>query len=51
MIESRGGRVTSTVSKKTGYVIAGDEAGSKLEKANSLGVTVLDESGFKGMLG
>jgi DNA ligase (NAD+) len=51
MIESRGGRVTSSVSKKTDYVIAGDEAGSKLDKATSLGVTVLDEAGFKGMLG
>jgi DNA ligase (NAD+) len=50
MIESRGGRVTSSVSKKTDYVIAGDEAGSKLDKATSLGVTVLDEAGFKGML-
>ena len=51
LIESRGGRVTSSVSKKTDYVIAGDEAGSKLDKARSLGVTVLDEAAFKGMLG
>jgi DNA ligase (NAD+) len=50
LIESRGGRVTSTVSKKTDYVVAGDEAGSKLEKATTLGVTVLDEAAFKGML-
>jgi DNA ligase (NAD+) len=50
LIESRGGRVTSSVSKKTDYVIAGDEAGSKLEKATLLGVTVLDEAAFKGML-
>lgn len=49
-IESRGGRVTSSVSKKTDYVIAGSEAGSKLDKANELGVTVLDEAGLKKML-
>jgi DNA ligase (NAD+) len=51
LIEVRGGRVTSSVSKKTDYVIAGDEAGSKLDKATTLGVTVLDEAAFKGMLG
>jgi DNA ligase (NAD+) len=51
LIESRGGRVTSSVSKKTDYVVAGDEAGSKLDKATSLGVTVLDEAAFKGMIG
>ncbi len=51
LIESRGGRVTSTVSKKTDYVVAGDEAGSKLDKATTLGVTVLDQAAFKGMLG
>ncbi|HYN26029.1 MAG TPA: helix-hairpin-helix domain-containing protein, partial [Pyrinomonadaceae bacterium] len=51
LVESRGGRVTSSVSKKTDYVIAGDEAGSKLDKATTLGVTVLDEAAFKGMLG
>jgi DNA ligase (NAD+) len=51
LIESRGGRVTSSVSKKTDYVVAGEEAGSKLDKANSLGVTVLDEAAFRLMLG
>lgn len=51
LIEGRGGRVTSSVSKKTDYLIAGDEAGSKLDKATTLGVTVLDEAAFKGMLG
>ena len=51
LIESRGGRVTTSVSKKTDYVIAGAEAGSKLDKATTLGVKVLDEAAFKGMLG
>lgn len=50
-IESRGGRVTSSVSKKTDYVVAGDEAGSKLDKATELGVKVIDEAAFKEMLG
>ncbi len=50
-IEARGGRVMSSVSKKTDFVIAGEEAGSKLEKARTLGVAVLDEPAFKKMLG
>jgi DNA ligase (NAD+) len=50
-IESRGGRVTSSVSKKTDYVVAGTEAGSKLDKATELGVTVIDEETFRQMLG
>ena len=50
MIEARGGRVNSSVSKKTDYVVAGEAAGSKLDKAESLGVTILDEDTFKGML-
>ena len=49
-IESCGGRVSSSVSKKTDYVVAGAEAGSKLDKATSLGVTVIDEDTFKKML-
>jgi len=51
LIEERGGRVSSSVSKKTDYVIAGSDAGSKLDKANSLGVKVLDETQFAEMTG
>jgi len=50
LIEARGGRVNSSVSKKTDYVVAGEAAGSKLDKAESLGVTVIDEDAFKEML-
>jgi len=50
LIESRGGRVSSSVSKKTTYVVAGRDAGSKLEKARDLGVTILDEQQFRTML-
>ena len=46
MIESRGGKATSSVSKSTTFVLAGEEAGSKLTKANELGINVIDEEKF-----
>ena len=50
MIRKKGGSVSSSVSRKTDYVVAGKDPGSKLEKAESLGVKVLDEAGFVGMI-
>ena len=49
-VEERGGRVTSSVSKKTSYVVFGDDPGSKLTKAQELGVPCVDEAAFRAML-
>lgn len=51
IIMERGGKVTSSVSKKTDFLLAGDEAGSKLAKAQQLGVAVIDEAEFRRMVG
>ena len=49
-IEREGGTVAGSVSKKTNYVVAGEDAGSKLDKANKLNVPVLDEAGLMDLL-
>jgi DNA ligase (NAD+) len=51
LIIQRGGKVSGSVSKKTSYVLAGEEAGSKLDKAKQLGVPIIDEAAFRKMLG
>ena len=50
LIEQYGGKTSSSVSKKTDYVLAGEDAGSKLTKAESLGVTVISEEDFENMI-
>jgi DNA ligase (NAD+) len=51
LVLAAGGKVSGSVSKKTDYVLAGDEAGSKLDKARLLGVPVIDEAAFRRLLG
>ena len=51
LIQARGGRVSSSVSKKTDFVVFGEKAGSKLDKANNLGVAVIDEAALLDLTG
>ncbi|MFP5467512.1 MAG: BRCT domain-containing protein, partial [Gammaproteobacteria bacterium] len=50
LLEAAGAKVAGSVSKKTDYVVAGEEAGSKLDKARELGVAVIDEAAMLGLL-
>jgi len=51
LVERHGGRVTSSVSKKTSFVVAGADAGSKLARAQELGIAVVDEAGLRERVG
>ncbi|HXG30310.1 MAG TPA: NAD-dependent DNA ligase LigA [Thermodesulfobacteriota bacterium] len=51
LVEEQGGRVSSSVTRKTNYVVVGEEPGSKLDVARSLGIPILDEEGFKRLIG
>ncbi|HED24485.1 MAG TPA: hypothetical protein ENN91_05105, partial [Firmicutes bacterium] len=50
LVERAGGKVSSSVSKNTDYLVLGDEPGSKLEKARELGLKIIDEKGFRELL-
>ncbi len=50
-IQTRGGKVTDSVSKNTSYLVAGESAGSKLDKAHTLGIPILDQAGLLALAG